>query len=71
MNEETLFHLVCQKPPGERTAFLDQACAGDGAPRQRINQLLQAHEDPRSLLDRPALSRAEAATDAIPGSLLL
>ena len=25
MNEETLFHLAREKPPGERAAFLDQA----------------------------------------------
>jgi WD40 repeat protein len=58
MNEETLFHLAREKPPGERAAFLDQACAGDAALRRRLEVLLLAHDDPESLLDRPALERA-------------
>src|SRR5689334_8910221 len=58
MNEETLFHLAREKPPAERAAFLDQACAGDPALRRRVEVLLRAHDDPASLLDRPALERA-------------
>jgi eukaryotic-like serine/threonine-protein kinase len=50
MNEETLFHLACEKPPDERAAFLDEACAGDTALRQRLEVLLAAHEQPGSFL---------------------
>ena len=50
MNEETLFHLACEKPPDERAAFLDEACAGDTALRQRLEILLAAHEHPASFL---------------------
>jgi hypothetical protein len=63
MNEETLFHLAREKPPGEREAFLDQACAGDPDLRRRLETLLKAHEDPESLLDRPALERSAAELD--------
>ncbi len=55
MNEETLFHLAREKPPGERAAFLDEACAGDAALRRRVEVLLGAHEAPASFLDRPIL----------------
>jgi WD40 repeat protein/tRNA A-37 threonylcarbamoyl transferase component Bud32 len=65
MNEETLFHLAREKPPGERAAFLDQACTGDTALRRRVEVLLQAHDDPGSLLDRPILERADAAGGAL------
>jgi serine/threonine protein kinase/tetratricopeptide (TPR) repeat protein len=38
---------------GERSAFLDSACAGNPDLRQRIEALLAAHFDASSLLDRP------------------
>src|SRR6476469_6083571 len=53
MNEEALFHLACEKPPDERAAFLDEACAGDTALRERLEVLLAAHEHPGSFL-KPA-----------------
>src|SRR5438874_1178399 len=37
----------------ERTAFLDQACAGDEELRRRVEVLLKGHDTP-CLLDRPA-----------------
>src|SRR5437867_3952445 len=65
MNEETLFHLAREKPPAERAAFLDDACAGDEALRRRVEALLRAHDDPASLLDRPPLAGApEAGSEA-------
>jgi serine/threonine-protein kinase len=58
MNEETLFHLAREKPPGERATFLEQACAGDAALGQRVEALLQAHDEPGSFLDRPGPAEA-------------
>ncbi len=58
MNEESLFHLARAKPPGERTAFLNEACAGATDLRRHVEVLLRAHEDPASLLDRPILEPA-------------
>src|SRR5947209_17295811 len=37
-----------------RTAFLEQACAGDEELRRRVQALLQAHDAAFSVLDRPA-----------------
>ena len=59
MTEETLFHLAREKTPGERPAFLDQACAGDAVLRRRIEALLQADAEPGALLDRPLLKVAD------------
>jgi serine/threonine protein kinase/predicted Zn-dependent protease len=54
MNEETLFHVVLGKPLGEREAFLKDACDGDETLRQRVQALLDAHENAASFLKQPA-----------------
>src|SRR5262249_56081926 len=55
MTEESIFIAALEQEDGaERAAFLDQACAGDEALRQRIERLLLRHEQPDSLLDAPA-----------------
>jgi Flp pilus assembly protein TadD/serine/threonine protein kinase len=54
MNEETLFHRALEQPPGARAAFLEQACAGDRALRERLEGLLLAHDHPGSFLAGPA-----------------
>ena len=44
-HEEALFRAAIELPPGAgRRAFLDQACAGDPALRQRLETLLAAHD---------------------------
>jgi tetratricopeptide (TPR) repeat protein len=53
MSEETLFHEALAKPPDERAAFLDAACAGQPELRAAVEALLAAHEGSGSLLDRP------------------
>jgi hypothetical protein len=40
--ELTVFSAARQMPARERAAYLDEACAGDSALRQRIEELLQA-----------------------------
>ncbi|MBL8177217.1 MAG: serine/threonine protein kinase, partial [Bryobacterales bacterium] len=39
---ERIFHQASELPPGERTAYLDQACAGDGELREEVASLLEA-----------------------------
>ena len=63
MNDETLFHLALEKPAAERPAFLEQACAGDDALRQRVEALLRSHETPDSFLVRSE-ENPEATTDS-------
>src|ERR1700730_13734033 len=50
--------------PGERAAFLAEACAGDDALRQRLDAMLKAHAAPDSFLQKPAA--ALVATVAAP-----
>ena len=48
-HEETLFALVLEKPADKRTDFLDGACHGNLALRQRLEALLAAHEQSEEL----------------------
>jgi serine/threonine protein kinase len=71
MNEETLFHEARQKPSGERTAFLEEACGGNVAMRERVETLLRASDYPDSFLEpnSPATIAIEAVTEA-PGTVI-
>ena len=53
MNEETLFADALSRPPEERPAFLDAACAGRPDLRAAVDALLAAHEKPGHVLDQP------------------
>ena len=71
MNEETLFHEARQKPVGERTVFLDQVCGGDLTLRRRIEILLQADDNPDSLLKlQPPATSAILSLSEVPGQMI-
>ena len=66
MNEESLFVAALEKPTAaERQAFLEEACAGDVALRQRVERLLAAHLKTLGILDQPA--RPPGWTDVTAG----
>ena len=50
--EEALFALALEKPAEKRADFLDGACHGDPALRQRLEALLKAHEAPDESLPK-------------------
>jgi len=52
--EVAVFNAARRLPPGERAAYLDEACAGDAALRQRVEELLQASEEAGAFLESPA-----------------
>src|SRR5208283_5865270 len=52
--EVAVFNAARRLPPGERAAYLDEACAGDAALRQRVEQLLRASEEAGAFLESPA-----------------
>src|SRR5689334_17630563 len=54
-NARDIFLAAVERPAAERPAFLDAACAGDAELRRRVEALLRAHDEPGSLLDRPAV----------------
>jgi hypothetical protein len=62
MTEETLFTDALAIPdPAERAAFLDRACAGDAALRDRLTRLLDVHGRAGGFLGTPAAAFAEHA----------
>src|SRR6476660_1059959 len=50
---EEIFADVLAKPPDERAAWLEQACAGDAELRGHVEQLLAAHLDAENPLPSP------------------
>src|SRR5262249_34875462 len=52
MNEESLFREALAKPPGERAAFLDTACADKPGLRAAVEALLAADEASGGFLNR-------------------
>ena len=64
MNErEIFFEALDLDDLSQRAAFLDQACTGDEALRQRLEALLQRHASAGDFLDRPAPQQLAAAPD--------
>ena len=57
--------------PSDRTAFIEQACAGQPELRARVQILLKSIHDPDSLLDQPAsaIDRTHVASNAQSTSL--
>jgi WD40 repeat protein/serine/threonine protein kinase len=54
MTERAIFIAALEKDdPAERAAYLDVACGGDAALRQRIERLLAMHEEAGSFLEAP------------------
>ena len=53
---ERIYHEAVDRPVAERAAFLDSACAGDGALRQELESLL-ANDGPSLLESRSSTWR--------------
>src|SRR5262245_66528137 len=66
MNERSIFMEALEKATAaERADYLDTACAGDAALRQRLEALLQSHEQAGDFLGKPAPERlAEELADS-------
>jgi serine/threonine protein kinase/tetratricopeptide (TPR) repeat protein len=57
MQEQTIFMEAMEiAQPAERAAFLDRACGGNSALRQRVEKLLQRHQQDDSFLASPAIA---------------
>jgi serine/threonine protein kinase len=52
-HEIEVFNVALELPAAERPAYLDRACAGDAALRQRIEELLQASAEACPCLEGP------------------
>ncbi len=56
-----LLQSALQQPPGEREAFLRQACGGDEALEREVRSLLTAQQEAGSFLESPAVEVAARA----------
>jgi serine/threonine protein kinase/peroxiredoxin len=66
MDERMIFSQALEKESAaERAAYLAEACGGDIALQERVELLLQSHQDAGSFLATPALGQA-AVPDATP-----
>jgi WD40 repeat protein/serine/threonine protein kinase len=74
MNERSLFLAVLDiDDPLVRSAYLDQACAGDPTLRAQVEQLLKAHQQSGSFMERPAAALGATVDDPIrerPGTVI-
>jgi serine/threonine protein kinase/Tol biopolymer transport system component len=52
---DDLLQAALERPPGDRDAFLRQACAGDATLEQEIRSLLASRQEAGSFLERPAI----------------
>src|SRR5262245_53126939 len=57
MNERSIFMEALEKDTEQRASFLEKACGGDAALRQRVEALLKSHEEARSFLGKPIPER--------------
>ncbi|MDA1275860.1 MAG: serine/threonine-protein kinase [Verrucomicrobia bacterium] len=66
--EAALFALAVEKPVAERAAFLQAVCGNDNALRQRLEALLDAHDQPEDVLGmdtKQVVARFEAERQAL------
>jgi serine/threonine protein kinase len=63
-----LFHDAVARVPGERQAWLVNACAGDDELAAELERLLRAHEQAESLIDTASASRTTCFVIAPSGS---
>jgi serine/threonine-protein kinase len=53
-----LYHSALEREPNQRTAFLDQACAGDESLRREVEGLIVANDQAGSFIESPAYAVA-------------
>lgn len=52
---EKIYHLALELEESQRVAFLEKACADDGALRQEVESLLRSEPSGDRFIDEPAL----------------
>ena len=57
---DSVFQCALDLPPGERAAYLRDACQGDARLREEVQALLDSHDQAGAFIDGPALPTAEA-----------
>jgi hypothetical protein len=70
MQVKSLFLAAAALQPAQRAAFLDQTCGTDAELRQRVEQLLAAHDEPGGQPPPPVLTVDEAPSSEQVGSVV-
>ena len=65
-----LFHAALERAPDERTAFLDQSCAGDADLRRQVELLLKYHEEAGEFIASPAMAQSPELLVEDPDALI-
>src|SRR5256886_950049 len=66
-----LFQSAVERAPGERAAFLHEACHGDEGLRREVDSLLTSHEQAENFIELPAFEVApELVTNERGGALI-
>jgi eukaryotic-like serine/threonine-protein kinase len=66
-----LFQSAVERAPGDRVAFLDEACQGDEGLRREVGSLLTSYERSENFIELPAYEVApELVTNDSPGALV-
>ncbi|MEO6726386.1 MAG: serine/threonine-protein kinase, partial [Blastocatellia bacterium] len=52
---DDIFQTVCDLPPDKRSAYLNEACAGDEAMRREVEDLIRYYETNKTFLEKPAI----------------
>jgi len=68
--DDEIFAEALDLPVAGRAAYLDRACAGDSAQRDRIAALLSAHDSARDYLEHPVVERASPLASPQPGTVI-
>ncbi len=55
---DKLLHAALQRPPGERDAYLAEACAGNELLEREARSLLTLEQQAEGFLERPAIEIA-------------
>jgi Tol biopolymer transport system component/tRNA A-37 threonylcarbamoyl transferase component Bud32 len=67
---KALLESALERPPPERSAFLDRACAGDSALRLQVQTLIDSHAKAGDFIESPAyevMAGSLAETNLVPG----
>jgi eukaryotic-like serine/threonine-protein kinase len=69
-SDSEIFRVAAKLPPERRSAFLEQACAGDCSLRADVESLLRAHDQPGSFLQSPASATITLPDRVQPGDTI-
>ena len=53
-----LFLTALEREPADRSAFINEACAGDNELRREVESLLAAHEHAPNFIEEPVVGAA-------------